>query len=272
MIINGWFWETEKMNRIENFLNLSDEDMDMVMALSEKIDVCDVELLRRYGVACQKKFSNFSDNVWNKIKVRDFEQIGKIMNELLGELSQLCERTKRSKRIFGFRKKTKKQGNQLVQSYKYVLGKIEVLTGKLEAYQNQLLKDVVMLDEAYKMNLRHLKELTMYIIAGQKILEKEVATLELKNNFEKRIHDLELSRTISMQMAPQILFVQKNSNQMIDKIQFLLHETIPVWRNQMNLICSMEDTKEVMNFAYDTNERLMHTLDEIVQLQKKGCE
>jgi len=260
------------MNKIENFLKLSDEEMNMVRALSEKIDIQNTEIVMMYGAACQKKNSNFSDSVWNKIKVREFAQIGEIMDELMGELNQLCERTKHSKRIFGLRKKSRKQRNQFVQYYQQVLRRIEVLIEKLETYQNQLLKDVVMFDELYKINLNYLKELTMYIMAGQKTLEKEVVALDLKNIFEKRIHDLELSRVISMQMAPQIRLVQKNSNQMVDKIQFLLHETIPVWKNQMNLICTIEDAEEVMNLAYDTNERLMHTLDAIVQLQKKGCE
>jgi len=312
---------------------LSDAEKKQVDAFVKQIDIKDSNIVLQYGSGAQKKMAAFSEKAIENVKIKDMGEVGKLLTDVVMELKGFDE--EEDKGIFGF---FKKQGNKL-QMLKAKYDKTEVNIGKitdaLENHQVTLMKDTAMLDKMYELNLTHFKELTMYIIAGKKRLY-EVRNTELKEllskaetsgkpedaqaardleaqctRFEKKLYDLELTRTVAMQTAPQIRIVQENDIVMSEKIQSTLVNTIPLWKTQMALAlgiehagqaakaeravndmtnqlltknaemlhqASVEVAKESERGIVDietltkTNETLIKTFDEVMQIQKEGRE
>ncbi len=310
---------------------LSDEEKKKAERFAEQIDLTDSAVILQYGAGAQKKMADFSETALENVRTKDMGEVGSLLSGVVNELKDFDK--KDEKGFLGF---FKKQGNRLQvlkSRYAKVEANINTICKALENHQVQLLKDIALLDKMYELNLTYFKELTMYIIAGKKKL-REVREGELKDltekarrtglaedaqavrdlasmcdRFEKKIHDLELTRTISIQTAPQIRLVQNNDTVMTEKIQSTLVNTIPLWKSQMVLalgvehsaqaakaqaevtdmtnellkknaeklkVATVETAKESERGIVDietlkaTNETLISTLDEMVTIQEEG--
>ena len=317
---------------IYNEAKLSDAEKKMVEDFSNKIDITEANIVLQYGSEAQKKISDFSDTALDNVKTKDLGEVGTLLSNLVVELKGFDEKENDK----GFLGIFKKAGNK-VESLKAKYDKTEVNVNKianvLEDHQIQLLKDIALLDQLYDRNQTNCKELTMYIIAGKKKLEKvrneDLPALQAKakesglaedaqaandlqnacDRFEKKLYDLELTRQVSIQMAPQIRLVQNNDTLMTEKIQSTLVNTIPLWKNQMVLALGVSHSKEAMQAEREvnnmtnellkknaetlhqatvetakesergivdletlqhTNQELIATLDEVLQIQKEG--
>ena len=313
---------------------LSEAEKKAVEDFSRKIDVMDSNMILQYGAAAQKNVAGFSENALKSVRTKDLGEIGKSLSELVVELKGFGEEEEK-KGLFG---KFKKAGNKL-ETMKAQHAKVEANVDKiareLEAHQVALLKDVAMFDQMYELNLKYYKELTMYILAGKKRLadvrENELPALRARaeqtgaqedaqayndkvqmcERFEKKLHDLELTRMISIQMGPQTRLLQNNDTLMVEKIQSSLVNTIPLWKSQMVLALGMEHgrqataaqsavtemTNELLKKNADmlkmgtiqtareaersivdietlqhTNAQLISTLDEVLNIQREGAE
>ena len=311
---------------------LTPEEQKVVNDFAEKIDINNSSVVLQYGAAAQKKIASFSDSALENVRTKDLGVVGDQIVDLVTELKGF-DIEEESKGLFSI---FKRQSNKLT-SIKAKYDKAEVNVNKiqesLENHQVQLMKDIVVLDKLYDMNLSYHKELTMYIIAGKKKLQQERATTleELKakahksglaedaqaandfaqkcDSFEKKLHDLELTRMVSVQMGPQIRLVQNNDKIMADKIQSTIVNTIPLWKSQMVLAMGLSHSsdavraqREVTNMTNEllrknaevlkmstietakeaergivdietlkaTNQSLISTLDEVVKIQEEG--
>jgi len=311
---------------------LTEADLKTVDEFSEKIDLRDSAIVLQYGAACQKKIADFSDNALEGVRTKDLGAAGDMIANLMTELKGF-EIEEEKGGLLGMFKKAGNEVTRLKARYDKAELNVDKITEVLEGHQNQLLTDIVMLDKMYEMNLGYFKELTMYIMAGKKKLEKERATTlpEMKaaaetsgqaqdaqaandfanmcDRFEKKLHDLELTRTISIQMAPQIRLIQNSDALMAEKIQSTINNTIPLWKNQMVLALGMANSQQAMEaqaavnaFTNEllmknaetlkegaigiaeeseksivdietvryTNEQLIATLDEVIRIQEEG--
>ena len=311
---------------------LSPEEQQQVDAFSDKIDLHDSAIILQYGAACQKKVAAFSDTVLDGVRTKDLGETGEMIANLVTELKGFSAEEEKSG-ILGFFKRSGSRIARLKARYDKAETNIDRIVEELEGHQNRLLTDIIMLDKMYEANLTYFKELTMYILAGKKKLEKECAeTLPamreharlsgqaqdaqaandyaaMCDRFEKKLYDLELTRTISIQMAPQIRLIQNNDTLMSEKIQSTINNTIPLWKNQMVLALSMAHSKEAMEAQREvsdmtnellrknaealrtgsaevaqesergivdietlqhTNEQLIGTLDEVLRIQNEG--
>jgi uncharacterized protein YaaN involved in tellurite resistance len=270
---------------------LSQEEQQAVMNFSEQIDITDTNAVLTYGASAQKNISDFSESALNSVRTKDMGEVGDMLSDLVVELKGLNYEESEKKGLFGLRKKIKNQIAVLKAKYDKAEVNVDKITSMLEAHQRTLLKDAAMLDKMYDMNEKYYKELTMYILAGKKKLEqsqKEVLPgLQKKavesglpedaqrasdyanmiNRFEKKIYDLELTRVISIQMAPQIRLIQNNDSLMIEKIQTSIVNTIPLWKSQMVLGLgiyhsqqAMEAQREVTNTTNELLRRNAETL------------
>lgn len=323
-----------KEEQVEELDVLTPEEKKMVAGFAAKIDLRSSNAILQYGAGAQKKIADFSESALENVKTKDLGEVGDMLAGVVTELKSFDEEEE-EKGIFGF---FKKGGNKLA-NMKAKYDKAEVNVNKicdaLEGHQIQLMKDIAMLDKMYELNTTYFKELSMYIAAGKKKLQ-DVATTELPeleakaarsglpedaqavndlnalcNRFEKKIHDLELTRTISLQMAPQIRLVQSNDTVMSEKIQSTLVNTIPLWKSQMVLAIGVENSsraakaqREVTDMTNEllrknaeklklatvetakesergivdietlkaTNESLISTLDEVMKIQQEGKE
>ena len=248
---------------------LTDAEKKAVEDFSHKIDIRDTNMILQYGAAAQKSVAGFSENALNSVRNKDLGEIGKDLSQLVVELKGFGEEEEK-KGLAGLFRRT---GNRL-ETMKAQYGKVEANVDKiaqnLESHQIALLKDVAMFDQMYELNLKYYKELTMYILAGKKRLA-EVRSTELEelrkkseqtglaedaqayndlvnlcNRFEKKLHDLELTRMVSVQMGPQTRLLQNNDTQMIEKIQSSLVNTIPLWKNQMVLALGLAHSQQAM--------------------------
>lgn len=268
---------------------LTDAEKVAVDDFSKKIDIMSSEIVLQYGSAAQQKIANFSDNALKSVRTKDMGEVGNMMTDLIVELKGFEIPESEQKGFFGF---LKKQGNKvaaLKSKYDSIEANVDKIAKNLENHQVTLLKDIALLDELYERNLEHYKELTMYILAGQKRLE-QVRNVDLKelmekaqasglpedaqkvndlNNaiirFEKKIHDLELTRMVSLQMAPQIRLVQNNDSLMTEKIQSTLVNTIPLWKSQMLIAVGLSNSQEAMKAQ-------RATADYTNQMLKKNAE
>lgn len=314
--------------------HLSEAERKTVEDFSEKINIRDTNTILEYGSAAQKKVQDFSDSALKNVRTKDLGEIGDLMTTLVQELKSTAPDEEKNKGFFGGL--FKKSGDKVSQ-YKAKYDKAEVNVDKiasiLEDHQIQLLKDIALLDQLYDKNAQNTKELSMYILAGKKklaeIRQNELPELVAKANksglpedaqaandlaqacdrFEKKLYDLELTRQISVQMAPQIRLLQNNDTLMTEKIQSTLVNTIPLWKNQIVLALGIDHSKEAMeaeravtNMTNDllkknaetlhqatvdvakesergivdietlqhTNEELIKTLDEVLEIQKEG--
>lgn len=311
---------------------LTPEEQQMVDDFAAKIDLTNTNMVLQYGAGAQKKIADFSETALSSVKTKDLGEVGQMLTDVVAELKSF-ETDPEEKGIFGFFKR----GSNKLENMKSKYDKAEVNVNKickvLENHQIQLLKDVAILDKMYELNTIYFKELSMYVLAGKQKLEKarmeEVPALLQKaqqtglaedaqsandlaalcNRFEKKIHDLELTHMISLQMAPQIRMVQSNDTMMSEKIQSTVVNTIPLWKSQMLLAiginhsqqaakahrevtdmtnellrknaevlktATIETVKETERGIVDmetlrvTNQSLISTLDEVAKIQTEG--
>ena len=310
---------------------LSPAEQKMVADFAAKIDIENTNQILQYGAGTQKKMADFSDTALANVRTQDLGEVGDLLVNVMGELKGLDQ--EEEKGIFGF---FKKQSNKLeLMKSKYAKAEVNVekICSALEQHQVRLLKDSAVLDKMYDQNLAYFKELTMYILAGkqklQDVREGKLKELEATaqrtglaedaqaardlaekcNRFEKKIYDLELTRTVSIQTAPQIRMIQNNDTVMVEKIQTTLVNTIPLWKNQMVLalgiahsteaataqrqvndvtnallkknaealhMASVETAKEAERGIVDietlkkTNQDLIATLDDVMKIQAEG--
>lgn len=286
----------EQKDITEHYLEeqkLSPEEQAQVDSFSEKIDLNDSVIILQYGAACQKKIAAFSDTALEGVRTKDLGETGDMIADLVTELKGFSVDEEDYGGFLGFFKKAGNKIAKLKARYDKAEINIDKIVAELEGHQNQLLKDIIMLDKMYAANLTYFKELTMYILAGKKKLEAERAVTipELKRKaeasgeandaqaandyaqmcerFEKKLYDLELTRTISIQMAPQIRLIQNNNTLMSEKIQSTINNTIPLWKNQMVLALGMAHSKEAMEAQRAvtdmTNELLKKNADALKQ-------
>lgn len=311
---------------------LSPEEQKMVEDFSRKIDLHNSSAILQYGVGAQKKLADFSEKALENVRTKDMGEVGDMIAGLVAEL-QNFDAGEEEKGIFGFFKKQANKTAALKAKYDKAEVSVDKICASLEQHQIQLMKDTALLDKMYELNLTYYKELTMYILAGKKRLEEvrggELAQLTDKartsglpedaqaakdlnalcSRFEKKIHDLELTRMIAMQTAPQIRLVQDSDTMMVEKIQSTLVNTVPLWKNQMVIALGVEHSnqaakaqRQVTDLTNEllkknaeklktatietaresergvvdietlktTNASLISTLDEVVKIQSEG--
>ena len=311
---------------------LSEAERKQVEAFAEQIDLANTTAIMEYGSGVQKKMSEFSDAALENVRTKDLGEVGNMLTSVVTELKHFDE--DEDKGFFGnLFKKPVRKAEELKTRYDKAEVNVNKVSDALKQHQVQLMKDVAMLDKMYDANLNYYKELTMYIMAGKKKIEKVRSTdlpameaqarasglpedaqrakdlLDQVNRFEKKIYDLELTRQISLQTAPQIRMIQSNDTMMAEKIQSTIVNTIPLWKNQMVLTLGIENSAKAakaqqevtdmtnkllqgnadklqmatietarasergivdMETLKHTNETLISTLDEVVKIQSEG--
>ena len=245
---------------------LTPEEQKIVNDFAAKIDIENTNQILQYGAGTQKKMADFSDTALENVKTQDLGEIGELISNVVGELKDFD--VQEEGKFFGFFRKQTSKIENLKNKYDKAQVNVEKITDSLQQHQVRLMKDSAMLDKMYEQNLNYFKELTMYILAGKKKLE-ETRTgklAEMKNKaalsglpedaqaardldekcsrFEKKLHDLELTRTIAMQTAPQIRLIQNNDTVMVEKIQTTIVNTIPLWKSQMVLALGIAHSAE----------------------------
>ena len=302
---------------------------------AKQIDITNSAVILGYGSVAQKKISDFSDTALVSVKNKDFGEVGTMITGLITNLQSMNEDAEEKGGFFGVFKNTKRKIENLKLKYDKCEDSVNSIVSILEQHQITLMKDISMFDELYEMNLAYFKELSMYIVAGKKRLAEERSTtlVELKEKaaksglpedaqaandfeeqcvrFERKLHDLELTRMVSIQMSPQIRLVQNNDTMMTEKIQTVIMNTIPLWKSQMVIALGIEHSRQAMEAGRmvtdmtnellkknaaalhqatvdvtkeaergivdietltHTNEQLIQTLDEVQQIQKEGRE
>ena len=314
---------------------LSDAEKKAVEEFSRKIDIMDSNMILQYGAAAQKNVASFSESALSSVRTKDLGEVGKSLSELVVELKGFGQDEEEKKGLFGLFKKGGSKIESLKAQYAKVETNVDRIAHELEQHQVTLLKDVAMFDQMYELNLKYYKELTMYILAGKKRLaavrsgeleelrkqaeasgaqedaQRYNDMVQMCERFEKKLHDLELTRMISIQMGPQTRLLQNNDTLMVEKIQSSLVNTIPLWKSQMVLALGLEHgrqataaqsavtemTNELLKKNADmlkmgtietakeaersivdietlqhTNQQLIDTLDEVLNIQREGAQ
>ena len=314
-------------------LQLTDAEKKMVADFSSKIDLRNTNLVLQYGAGAQKKIADFSETALDSVRTKDLGEVGQLLSGVVAELK--CFDEEEQKGFLGIFKKASSSIESMKAKYGKAEANVNTMVEVLEGHQIQLMKDTAMLDKMYEINKNYFKELNMYILAGKDKIEqaktKEIPALMEKarmsglpedaqdvndmkamvERFEKKIHDLELTKAISLQMAPQIRLIQSNDTVMAEKIQSTLVNTIPLWKSQMVLALGMNRSVEAskaqqavnevtndllkknaeilhmstietakaaeksivdINTLTQTNQLLIQTLDEVMQIQAEGKE
>ena len=310
---------------------LTEEERRQVDAFASQIDLTNSTLVLQYGAGTQKKMADFSESALENVRSKDLGEVGELLSGVVTELKNFDE--EEEKGFFGIFKKASNKIESMKAKYAKAEANVGEIVKVLEKHQVQLMKDTALLDKMYELNLTYFKELSMYILAGKKKLAEvrstQLAELTAKaqasglpedaqaakdldsmcNRFEKKIHDLELTRMISIQTAPQIRLVQNNDTLMVEKIQSTIVNTIPLWKSQMVLALGVEHSTQAaeaqrqvtdmtnellrknaeklkmatveaakesergivdMETLKATNESLISTLDEVMNIQKEG--
>lgn len=256
----------KKQTQKEEVPVLTPEEQKMVNDFAAKIDIENTNQILQYGAGTQKKMADFSDTALENVKTQDLGEIGELISNVVGELKDFD--VQEEGKFFGFFRKQISKIENLKNKYDKAQVNVEKITDSLQQHQVRLMKDSAMLDKMYEQNLNYFKELTMYILAGKKKLEetRNGKLAEMKNKaalsglpedaqaardldekcsrFEKKLHDLELTRTIAMQTAPQIRLIQNNDTVMVEKIQTTIVNTIPLWKSQMVLALGIAHSAE----------------------------
>ena len=312
---------------------LSEAEQQAVLAFSKQIDLTDTAQVLQYGAAAQKNIADFSETALSKVQTRDLGEIGDMVTSLVVELKGMDVPEKKG--IAGLFRKAQVSAQEMKTKYSKAEANVDKIAAELDKHKLTLMKDVAVMDQMYEKNLAYFKELTMYILAGkQKLAEERATTLvslrekaqtsglaedaqaanDFENKcerFEKKLHDLELTRVISLQTAPQIRMIQNNDTLMMEKIQTSIMNTIPLWKNQMVLTLGIQDSQRAMEAQRKvtdmtnqllqknadmlkmatvetareaergivdietlkhTNESLISTLDEVLQIQTEGAQ
>ena len=310
---------------------LTPQEQQMVDSFAQKIDIENTNQILQYGAGTQKKMADFSDAALENVRTQDLGEVGDLIAQVVGELRDFD--ATEEKGFLGFFKKQSNKIENMKNRYAKAEVNVEKITTSLQSHQMRLMKDSAVLEKMYAQNLTYYKELTMYILAGKKKLQEvregKLKDLEVKaaasglpedaqeakdldskcNRFEKKLHDLELTRTVSLQTAPQIRLVQNNDTLMVEKIQTTIVNTIPLWKSQMVLalgiahsteaakaqrevtdltnellkknaqalhMASTETARESERGIVDietlkqTNQELISTLDDVMKIQKEG--
>lgn len=313
----------------------SEEEQAAIEAFASQINMKDNNMILQYGAGAQQKLADFSEKALDNVKTQDLGEVGEMLASVVTELQSFDVKEEKKGGIFGLFKKGENKVASLKAKYEKTEANIDKICEGLEEHQVQLMKDTALLDQMYEMNLAYFKELSMYIAAGKMKLEEvrkgELAQLMKKaeesglqedaqeakdlaaycDRFEKKLYDLELSRTISMQTAPQLRLIQDNNTLMVEKIQSTLVNTIPLWKNQMVIALGLEHAQnaakaqnavsamtnellkknaEALHEATvataresergivdietlkETNEKLVQTFDEVLKIQDEGRE
>ena len=312
---------------------LTEQEKKAVDDFAKKIDITDTNLVLNYGVAAQKSVATFSENALSSVRNKDLGEVGETLSNLVVEVKGFGQEEKKG--FAGLFRKQKDKLELMRAQYGKAETSVNRIVSELEKHQVTLMKDIAMLDQMYELNLKYYKELTMYIIAGKKRLA-EVRSGELEElrkkaeasglaedaqayndyaqkceRFEKKLHDLELTRMVSLQMGPQTRLLQNNDTLMVEKIQASLVNTIPLWKSQMVLALGMEHSRQAtaaqnavtemtnqllrknadtlkmgtiatakeaersivdIETLQHTNQQLISTLDEVMNIQKEGAE
>lgn len=283
-----------KIEKSLNYDELSKEEKKAVDEFNEKIDVFDSTQVLQYGAAAQSKISEFSDSILDDVKTKSTGDVGDLLADLVGQIktfdSSIGGERKGILKIFGG---VKKELHTLIAKYSKIETNIDTIEKGLDKNKIQLLKDISIFDEMYQKNLEYFKEISLYIIAGERKLEelRNVTLPELKkkaeetkeqldiqkvqdmeaqiNRFEKKIYDLKTTRMISIQMAPQIRLLQNNDAELVEKIQGSLTNTIPLWKNQMVLALGITNAKKSLKeqqaVSNLTNEMLVKNSETLKQ-------
>ena len=278
----------------QEFSQLSQEEQATVKAFSEQIDITNTNLVIHYGAAAQKHIADFSSSTINNIRSKDMGDVGNMLANLTVELRGFNFEEEEKKGLRGLFRRAQNRLAILKAQYDTAEANVDKIVGALESHQVTLMKDIAMLDKMYELNLGYYKELTMYILAGKQKLQyaREVELKELQekamasglpedaqaandyanmiNRFEKKIHDLELTRVISVQMAPQIRMVQNNDALMLEKIQTSIVNTIPLWKSQMVLAISMHHSQQAMQAQRNVNDMTNELLRKNAEALKTG--
>lgn len=311
---------------------LTPEEMKMVDSFVGQIDISNTQAIMTYGVGTQKKMADFSEKTLDSVKTKDLGEVGDMISSLVTELKNF-DTAEEEKGFFARFKKGTSRMQEMKAKYSKVETNVDAITRELEKHQTTLMKDIALLDRMYELNLNYYKELSMYILAGKKKLkevrEKDLAALQQKaqrsglpedaqaakdfaqmcDRFEKKIHDLQLTRTVAMQTGPQIRMIQSSDTVMAEKIQSTIVNTIPLWKSQMVIaigvehankaakaqrevtdmtnellkknadalkVATVEAAKESERGIVDietlkhTNEMLISTMDEVLTIQTEG--
>ena len=326
--------EAGKKEEQEMKTELTPEEQKMVDDFAAQIDITNTQMILQYGAGCQKKIADFSETALNSVRTKDMGEVGEMLTQVVSELKSI-ESEEDEKGFLGIFKKNANKLANMKAKYDKAETNVEKISDALEQHQIVLLKDVAMLDKMYELNLNYFKELSMYILAGKQKLqqarETELPSLlakaeasklpedtqaardyaEMCNRFEKKIHDLELTRMVSLQMAPQIRMIQNNDTVMSDKIQSTLVNTIPLWKSQMVIAIGLNHSTDAARAQHEvsemtnallkknaenlktatletaresergivdietlqtTNQTLISTLDEVLKIQEEGRE
>ena len=271
---------------------LTDAERKMVNDFSEKIDITDSNMVLQYGAAAQKNIASFSENTLNSVRTKDLGEVGDALAGLVGELQNFGQEEKKG--VFGFFQKKKNDLNAMKAQYAKAETNVNKIVEVLENHQVTLMKDVAMLDQMYELNTKYYKELTMYILAGKKKLEKtrsvELEELRRKaaasgsqedaqayndlanlcTRFEKKLHDLELTRMISLQMGPQTRLLQNNDTLMAEKIRSSIVNTIPLWKSQMVMALSLHHSEQAMKAQREVTDVTNELLTKNAQALHQG--
>lgn len=312
---------------------LSPAEQKAVLDFAEKIDLTNSGLVIQYGAAAQKNIANFSESTLGAVRTKDMGELGDMVTDLVTELKGFDAEEEEKKGIFGMFKKASNSLQSMKIKYDKAEANVDKIAEQLEAHQVVLMKDIALMDQMYEKNLEYFKQLTMYILAGEKKLAEERNTTlaelydkaqksglpedaqaandyaAMCDRFEKKLYDLKLTRQISIQMGPQIRMIQNNDTLMTEKIQTSLVNTIPLWKSQMVLALGITHSKQAMEAQravtdmtnnllkknadmlkmatietakesergivdietlQHTNQSLISTLDEVVQIQTEG--
>lgn len=314
------------------YKQFNEAEIQQIHDFSQWIDITDNTMIMQYGINAQKKLADFSDSTLEKVKTKDLGEVGDMLSQVVGELREF-DGNGEKKGLFGLFNKGKNKVEGMISKYEQTETNVNKIAGMLQDHQIRLLKDTSMLDQLFDLNNTYYKELSMYIAAGKEKLHhvknEEIPALEQKalhsnlpedvqalkdmtmyyDRFDKKLHDLELSRMIAVQTAPQIRLLQNSNNLMIEKIQSILVNTIPLWKNQMVITlglhhateaaktqqavsdmtnellkknadalhsATVETAKESNRSIVDietlkhTNEQLIQTFDDVLQIQEQG--
>ena len=267
---------------------LSPEEQQMVDSFAKKIDIENTSQILQYGAGTQKKMADFSDAALENVRTQDLGEVGDLITQVVGELRDF-DAAEEEKGFLGFFKKQGSKIENMKNRYAKAEVNVQKITTSLQDHQMRLMKDSAVLEKMYAQNLNYYKELTMYILAGkqklQEVREGKLKDLEAKaavsglpedaqeakdldskcNRFEKKLHDLELTRTISLQTAPQIRLVQNNDTLMVEKIQTTIVNTIPLWKSQMVLALGIAHSTEAAQAQRQVKVRL--ALEKIVEVE-----
>lgn len=315
-----------------DYKQFNEAEIQQIHDFSQQIDITDNTMIMQYGINAQKKLADFSDSTLEKVKTKDLGEVGDMLSQVVGELREF-DGNGEKKGLFGLFNKGKNKVEGMISKYEQTETNVNKIAGMLQDHQIRLLKDTSMLEQLFDLNNTYYKELSMYIAAGKEKLHhvknEEIPALEQKalhsnlpedvqalkdmtmyyDRFDKKLHDLELSRMIAVQTAPQIRLLQNSNNLMIEKIQSTLVNTIPLWKNQMVITlglhhateaaktqqavsdmtnellkknadalhsATVETAKESNRSIVDietlkhTNEQLIQTFDDVLQIQEQG--